>query len=99
MAIDPTTVFSYALEQRLQCNDCKKVRYRNDVNDTVSIAVPVTEKGKDADGKTLYEDVTLTSCLEALLSPEPLEYSCPECRKNVLAMKCVAFALDEICKS
>jgi ubiquitin carboxyl-terminal hydrolase 5/13 len=85
--IDPTTVFSYGLEQRLQCTDCKKVRYRNDVNDLVSIAVPAKEKGKDADGKTLYDDVLLTDCLDALLSPEALEYACPSCQKNVLAMK------------
>ncbi|EAU87111.2 ubiquitin carboxyl-terminal hydrolase 14 [Coprinopsis cinerea okayama7 len=89
---DATTIFSYALEQRLQCNDCKKVRYRNDTMDSVSVAVPAKEKSKDAEGKIEYEDVLLTSCLDALLSPEALEYSCPSCQKNVHALKQTKFA-------
>lgn len=51
--------------------------------------MPAKEKGKDADGKTLYEDVSLTGCIDTLLSPEALEYSCPSCQKNVLAIKYV----------
>lgn len=89
---DATKVFAYGLEQRLQCAECKRVRYRVDGADTVSVAVPAMEKGKDAEGKVLYEDVALTSCFEALLSPETLEYSCPSCSKNVHAHKQTKFA-------
>ncbi|KAI0716151.1 ubiquitinyl hydrolase [Cerioporus squamosus] len=65
---EPTEVFAFWTEQRLECGECKRVRYRVDATDTVSVPVPAREKGKDADGKTLYEDVPLkmspicTSC-------------------------------------
>jgi ubiquitin carboxyl-terminal hydrolase 5/13 len=87
--LDPTTIFSYGVEQRLQCSDCKKLRYRVDPMDVVSVAVPAHEKGKDADGKVIYEEVQLTQCLEALLGSEALEYSCPHCRRTVHAIKSV----------
>lgn len=85
--LDATAVFSYGMEQRLQCSDCKKVRYRVDEMDVVSVAVPATEKGKDNDGKILYEDVQLTRCLDALLGVEALEYGCPSCQRKVNALK------------
>jgi len=46
-------------------------------------------KGEDADGKTLYHDVQLTQCLEALLGSEGLDYVCPSCARNVQAVKFV----------
>ncbi|KAF5346463.1 hypothetical protein D9756_010077 [Leucocoprinus leucothites] len=85
----PTTIFSYAWEQRLQCSDCKKVRYVTEDADVVSVSVPATEKGKTEDGKTVYGDVELLKCLGALLGVEALEYGCPSCRKTVHALKCV----------
>lgn len=84
---DPTTVFSFGMEQRLQCGDCKKVRYRVDGTDVVSVAVPATEKSKDAEGKIVYEDVQLTDSLDSLLGVEVLEYTCPSCAKKVIAQK------------
>ncbi|TFK33774.1 ubiquitinyl hydrolase [Crucibulum laeve] len=89
---DPTQIFAYATEQRLQCSECGKVRYRTDTTDVLSIPVPANEKGKDADGKTLYEDVQLTDCLDAILGIEQLEYSCPGCKKGVDALKQTKFA-------
>ncbi|KAF8642475.1 hypothetical protein AX16_009476 [Volvariella volvacea WC 439] len=89
---DPTKIFMYALEQRLQCNDCKKVRYRQDETDVLSIAVPAEENGKNEDGKTIYKDVALWDCLESLLGTEALEYSCPSCQKSVIATKQTKFA-------
>lgn len=55
--------------------------------DVVSVAVPSQEKGKDAEGKVIYEEVHLTQCLEALLGSEALEYGCPHCQKSVHAIK------------
>ena len=88
---DPTAVFSYGMEQRLQCTDCKKVRYRVDNADVVSVTVPAKEKGKDDDGKSIYQEVQLSDCLDSLLGMEALEYACPSCSKNVQALKCVFF--------
>ena len=94
--LDPTTVFSYGMEQRLQCTDCKEVRYRVDNSDVVSVTVPAKEKGgKNEDGKEkpVYEEVELTDCLESLLGMEALEYACPSCSKNVQALKYVFFSV------
>ncbi|KAG7441398.1 ubiquitinyl hydrolase [Guyanagaster necrorhizus] len=89
---DATSVFAYGMEQRLQCNDCKKVRYRVDNMDVVSVSVPTVEKGKDADGKTLYEEVQLWKCLELLLGIDALKYTCPSCQKSVHALRQSKFA-------
>ena len=59
--------------------------------DVSSLLVPATEKGKNEDGKTIYEDVLLTQCLESLLGSEALEYACPSCKKSVIAAKFVPF--------
>jgi len=88
----PTQIFAYATEQRLQCTQCKQVRYRIDFTDVLSITVPALEKGKDVDGKTQYENVQLTSCIDALFAPEALDYSCPSCDKRVNALKQASFA-------
>jgi ubiquitin carboxyl-terminal hydrolase 5/13 len=63
------------------------VRYRVDAMDVVSVAVPVQEKEKDADGKIIYTEVQLAQTLEALLGTEALEYGCPHCQKTVHAIK------------
>lgn len=89
----PTEVFKFGLEQRLQCLECMKVRYRVDSQDSVSIPVPATEKppapvveGGDPP-KIEYEPVELMQCLELLVGAEVLEYGCPSCGKNVSAQK------------
>lgn len=84
---DPTQVFSFGMEQRLECDDCKKVRYRVDGMDVVSVAVPAVEKSKDGEGRVTYQDVMLGDCLHILLGDEALEYTCPSCAKKVYARK------------
>ncbi|KAF5371409.1 hypothetical protein D9615_009657 [Tricholomella constricta] len=94
--LDATAVFAYGMEQRLQCTQCKKVRYRVDAADVVSVAVPAVEveveAGKDEEGKTQYAEVQLTHCLDALLGSEALEYACPACGKDVHALRQTKFA-------
>lgn len=84
---EPTETFKFGLEQRLQCDECKRVRYRVDSQDVLSVSVPAKEKGKDAEGKILYEEVPLKESLDALTSDEAIEYQCPSCSKNVIALK------------
>jgi ubiquitin carboxyl-terminal hydrolase 5/13 len=87
---DPTDIFRFGLEQRLQCTDCKGVRYRVDSQDTLSVPVDAVEKGKDEDGKMLYESVRLTDCVKKAMGVEATEgYECPRCEKKVTAVKCV----------
>ena len=84
---DPTTVFAFGTEQRLQCGECARVRYRVDAADVVSVPVPKREKGVDGEGKAQFEDVSLAECLDVLTGVEALEYTCPSCQKQVIAQK------------
>jgi ubiquitin carboxyl-terminal hydrolase 5/13 len=45
--VDPTDIFKFTLEEKLQCGECKKVRYKNVNEETLSIPVPFIEKAKD----------------------------------------------------
>ncbi|KAH9920505.1 ubiquitin carboxyl-terminal hydrolase 14 [Epithele typhae] len=91
-AKEPTAVFAFGTEQRLECGECKRVRYRVDETDTLSIPVPTKEKGKDEEGKVLYEEVALKECLEIVMGAEALEYQCPACQKKVIATKRTRFS-------
>ncbi|KAJ6502176.1 hypothetical protein C8R45DRAFT_975636 [Mycena sanguinolenta] len=91
-AEDATAVFTYGMEQRLQCGVCSKVSYRTDAMDVLSVPVAATETGKDDDGKTLYAPISLVACLDAVLTPETLEYGCPSCGTSVHANKQAKFA-------
>ena len=83
---DPVQSFRFVMEQRLQCMSCKRVRYRSDEQDNISIPVPIrpipkstshqtdNEKAKDE-----YEPVTLKECLDTLTGPEVVELTCPSC--------------------
>ncbi|KAF7363760.1 Ubiquitin carboxyl-terminal hydrolase [Mycena sanguinolenta] len=91
-AEDATAVFTYGMEQRLQCGVCSKVSYRTDAMDVLSVPVTAIETGKDEDGKTLYAPIPLVACLDAVLTPETLEYGCPSCGTKVHANKHAKFA-------
>jgi ubiquitin carboxyl-terminal hydrolase 5/13 len=84
---EPMEIFTFGMEQRLQCGECKGVRYRVDGMDVVGVLVPAREKGKDAEGKIQWEEVKLEGCLDGLTGAEALEYACPQCKKNVIAIK------------
>ncbi|ESK93387.1 ubiquitin carboxyl-terminal hydrolase 14 [Moniliophthora roreri MCA 2997] len=85
---DPTSVFTYGTEGRLQCaSGCGKVRYRIDGGiDVLSVSVPAVEKKVEGDiemdGKKVYEEVELTKCIDdVLLGAEVVdEWVCPECK-------------------
>ncbi|KAH7923304.1 ubiquitinyl hydrolase [Leucogyrophana mollusca] len=80
---EPTESFAFGLEQRLECQACKRVRYRVDNMDSLSLGVPAIklreDKDHDAQGKAKYAPVELLACLNMLLGPageESLEYQC-----------------------
>ena len=86
-AREPTEVFAFGMEQRLECGECKRVSYRVDAADAASVPVPAREVQKDAEGKTVYGEVGLGECLDVLTGAEALEYQCPGCHKKVIATK------------
>ncbi|THH30270.1 hypothetical protein EUX98_g3935 [Antrodiella citrinella] len=91
-AEDPTEVFKFGMEQRLQCSSCMKVRYRVDEMDVATVPVPKHEKGQDAEGKVLHEESDFLNSLRMLTGLENLEYTCPSCQKQVIASKRSSFA-------
>ena len=83
---DPVQSFRFVMEQRLQCTSCKKVRYRTDEQDNISIPVPIRplpqNPGNPSIGgkpKDEYEPVTLKECLDTFTAPEAVELTCPSC--------------------
>jgi ubiquitin carboxyl-terminal hydrolase 5/13 len=86
---DPTKAFRFVMEQRLQCLNCKKVRYSTDEQDNISIPVPlkkipqpsatIGEDGKDIPAVDEYEPVTLKECLDSFTAPEIVELTCASC--------------------
>ena len=67
-------------EQRLQCHSCKKVRYRVDEMDTLSVQVPAEEEeippnesSERGEKKHRHKPVRLTSCMASSLA---LYYTC-----------------------
>ncbi len=86
---DPVKSFRFAVEQRLQCLHCERVRYRIDEQDNISIPVPVRrkpgssntddlEKSNTAKGAD-FEPVALKECLDIFTSPDTVEFTCPSC--------------------
>lgn len=78
---NPIESFRFAVEQRLQCLNCRKVRYRVDEQDNLSIPVPVrrfsTESGHETSDQ--FQTVTFNDCLDASTAEEVVELSCPSC--------------------
>ena len=89
---DPIDAFRFAMEQRLQCIKCKRVRYKTDEQDNISIPVPIRripkearmevtdDEGKDkGQDKEEFEPVTLKECLDIFTTEELVEYTCGAC--------------------
>jgi len=91
----PTEAFRFGVEQRLQCGDCKKVRYKVDSQDSLGLWIPAKEVAKMETGeggekeKKDWEPVDLDECLQLFTRTEALEYQCPVCNKKVIVQKYV----------
>jgi len=93
----PPESFKFGMEQRLQCGTCKKVRYKTDSHDALSLSIPAKEVmrmegGTEDTKKTEYEPVQLETCLKLYTQPDGLEYKCPSCNQTVIAQKQTRFA-------
>ncbi|TPX10328.1 uncharacterized protein E0L32_008733 [Thyridium curvatum] len=81
-ADDPTTAFRFAMEQRLQCLSCKKVRYSTTEQDSIFIDVPLEKlPATEGDGNSpdAYKPVTLAECFDRLTGEEAVELTCSAC--------------------
>jgi ubiquitin carboxyl-terminal hydrolase 5/13 len=93
---NPTSIFSFAFEERLQCAQCKRVRYKNADGEFLPLTIPAVEKKEDKmavegeEKKAEYLPVELMDCLDAFTAPTEVEYKCPACDGTV-AIKCASF--------
>lgn len=79
---NPIDSFSFIAEQRLQCMRCRKVRYREDKQDNISMPVPArrsSAQGSDATASVRFCPVSLQECLEESTAEERVELNCPSC--------------------
>lgn len=87
---DPVDAFKFAMEQRLQCIGCKRVRYRTDEQENISIPVPIRRIPKDTQmevtdnsgkekEKEEFESVSLKECLDIFTAEEMVELTCGAC--------------------
>lgn len=84
---DPVSDFRFVLEQRLECVNCRRVRYRIDVQDNISVPVPARRTGKitaeeGKDTKDVFEPITIKECLDIFTGEETVEFTCPHCGKR-----------------
>lgn len=84
---DPVDAFRFVMEQRLQCLNCKKVRYRTDEMENISVAVPIKRlptdttmtNGTSESKHEEFEPVTLAQCISDFTAVEVVELTCPNC--------------------
>jgi ubiquitin carboxyl-terminal hydrolase 5/13 len=92
---DPVDAFRFVMEQKLTCLGCKKVKYRQDEMENLSVAVPIRRKAaaassggdqvmtspsaQDAKVESEFESVTLEQCLDDFTANEIVELSCSSC--------------------
>ena len=77
--VNPVENFRFKAEQRLQCLGCKRVRYKVDEQDNISVAVPAR---RIANEKDQFESVTLSECLDMFTAEEVVELTCPACESQ-----------------
>ncbi|KAK9323180.1 hypothetical protein V1517DRAFT_321289 [Lipomyces orientalis] len=90
--VDPTKVFSFVVEQRLQCLGCRKVSYKTNIQDNISVPVPARRlQTESAEQKDAFESVTLRECMDLFTRSETLEYTCQACGSKDGAVTRTAF--------
>ncbi|KAJ5894425.1 hypothetical protein N7495_006116 [Penicillium taxi] len=77
--VNPVQDFRFQVEQRLQCLGCKKVRYKVDEQDNLSVAVPARRMASETGG---FESVALSECLDIFTAEEIVELVCPACESR-----------------
>ncbi|KAH9817150.1 hypothetical protein DFH28DRAFT_1081391 [Melampsora americana] len=89
--MDPTKPFRFQLEQKLQCNNCKGVKYKLEEHTTLSIpvaAIPINHEEQDSKQviKNTYQPVTLEDCLKSFMASDSVDYTCPKCQIKTTAI-------------
>ncbi|KAJ1729080.1 ubiquitin C-terminal hydrolase Ubp14 [Coemansia biformis] len=92
----PTSVFDFTTEERLQCQCCKRVRYKQ--QRATSVSLPVIKRlpadpTAAAEGVVQFAPVSFAECLELMTADETVDgYQCPTCERPTQAVKSTRFA-------
>ncbi|WEW55617.1 ubiquitin C-terminal hydrolase Ubp14 [Emydomyces testavorans] len=84
---NPVSSFRFALEQRLQCLSCGKVRYKVDEQDNISVPVPIRRlkaENRESENESNpaasnFERVSIEECLDIFTGEEIVELTCSGC--------------------
>lgn len=91
---DPTDVFNFKTEQRLECTSCHKVRYNSTLQEALSLQVParkISTKTEKSEGEEdVYENIEITELFDNMTRTEEVEYVCKNC-KNKTSIKRTGF--------
>lgn len=94
-------LFGFELEERLECQSCRGVKYRKQGQEGLSLPVPVRRKAQapsasdmqvegqesNKDKEDEFEAVELEECLDNFVEPQQIEYSCSACKTKTTALK------------
>lgn len=101
--LDPTSIFRFEVEQKLECLSCRGVRYSTEEQNILSIPIPAVPVIKETHTSgcedtvatgVAYQPVTLTQCLQKFTMPNTVEYTCPRCKNKTSALKSVPRTLQ-----
>ncbi|KAK0945171.1 ubiquitin C-terminal hydrolase Ubp14 [Friedmanniomyces endolithicus] len=88
---DPVDSMRFVIRQKLQCLNCRRVKYRQDEMENLSVAVPIrrlpkssttTTDDKAEKEKDEFEPMTLKQCLDDFTAPETVELTCSSCKQS-----------------
>ncbi|QLL32171.1 hypothetical protein HG536_0C03390 [Torulaspora globosa] len=80
---NPNNLMKFVMQDKLQCNKCKKVRYSSEP--CKAIQIPLKESDNPDNSQHLLER------LQAYFSGETLEFRCPECNETGTATRTPGF--------
>ena len=75
------------MQNKLQCQDCKRVQYSTNTSGTLILQIPAIKDGLDESGKVKYKDVKLLDILDQYFSPDSRNFTCPHDMKPTEAIQ------------
>lgn len=89
---DPSKIFKFKTEQRLECLGCHKVRYNTTVQEALTLQVPVRRisNAETEDEDDTFETVNITELFDNFTKTEEVDYKCKSC-SNPNSIKKVSF--------
>lgn len=81
---DPSKIFKFKTEQRLECSGCHKVRYNTTLQEALTLQVPVRriQKAETEDEDDKFETVNITELFDNFTRTEEVDYKCKSCSNS-----------------